>query len=162
MKAHELSPFLSPNRFHATARLCGHLFQLEIDSPDLRDLPRSMWGDWGPMYTFAPEAGCAFGLSYRCRSLALEGDEEIEVSKIELNSPMLFERREQNPFYLELHDERHGLSFRGYLDASGRPAGLELKLVRPEHEILASLLPDAGSVRFGSAADGGEEARECA
>ncbi len=162
MNEHELSPFLSPKRLHATSNLCGHRFQFEIETPDLSGLPRSMWGDWGPMYTFVPKASCAFRFSYACRSLALEGDEEIEVPKIELNSPMLFERREKNPFYLELHDERHGLAFRGYLDASGEPAGLEVQLLRPEHEIVASLLPNVGTVRADRRLDGGEEALECA
>ena len=161
MNEHEFSPFLAPKQFHATLNLCGHVFQLEVETPDLSGMPRSMWGDWGPMYTFAPEAGCAFRLSYGCRSLGLEGDEEIQVPKIELNSPMLFERRERTPLYLELHDEEHGLSFRGYLDASAKPAAVEVKLLRPQHEIVASMRPDAGTIGVGSLV-GGEEARECA
>jgi len=142
MHEKNISPFLSPKHFSARVDLAGDTFEIELATPDVSRCARSVWGDWGPMYTFT--LGAATGgvrVTYRCDALAVDSTHTLDVSTLHLNSPVLWARRRVHPFYLELEDAARALRFAGYLGPKGEPAVLEVTPLRPELEIVAKLLP---------------------
>lgn len=140
MKKHELGPFVSPKRFCAALEIAGRTHEVEIETPDLNACPYSVWGAWGPMYTFELDPTKTVRVSYRRESPSTpEQTHELSLPRIRLDSPMLWERRQQQPFRLEFEDAERGLAFGLYLDRSGAPVELEVRQLRPESQIAASL-----------------------
>lgn len=92
---------------------------IEIEMPDLTLLQTTMWGDWGPMYTFQLSQIDPIKLKYN--------DQRFESSQKELkiSSPMPKEERDQYPFYITIEDSKSELHFHLYLDGD-----LELNRVK--------------------------------
>lgn len=127
MQPEQLRPFTNPKRFHSTVEFDGSTFDIEIETPDLSGLEPSVWGDWGPMYTFELEENSTIRITYRCHALGIENEHEIPVSTMQLDSPMLYPVRKKHPLFLYFRDPLRGLDFEGYLDTAGEPAHLEMK-----------------------------------
>lgn len=127
MKPNELRLFTTPKRFHSTFQHGGATFEVEVETPDLSGPPPSVWGDWGPMYTFDFDEPRTVRMTYRCDELAIEDEIEIAVQRIQLESPMVYERRREQPLFLRFQDPSRGLNFEGYLDTRGEPAVLDVK-----------------------------------
>ena len=137
---HELSAFLSSKQIRSTFELEGRTFEIELETPDLSGCESSVWGDWGPMYTFDLESNDEVRVTYRCAAVGSESEYELRLATIELNSPMSFATRQKRPFFLRLADRARGLAFSAYLDPVGCPAELEVTAVRPAAEVAAALL----------------------
>lgn len=129
MEPNELRPFTNPKRFDVVVEHAGATFEIEVETPDLSDRTPSVWGDWGPMYTFAFDEPRAVHITYRCEALSIEDQVALPVSEMQLDSPMLYARRREHPLFLRFRDPSRGLEFAGYLDAEGEPAVLEVKQV---------------------------------
>lgn len=139
MEELDLRDFTTPKHFRSAVELEGSTFEIEVCTPDLSGGERAVWGDWGPMYTFTFDGPRQVVIRYRCRDLAIEGELDLWVQSIQLNSPMRFSRRQKYPLCLEFGDPSRGLAFEGYLDVKGEPAVLELKQT-PLRDNVASLL----------------------
>ncbi len=144
----DLRLFLTPKHFESSIEIAGHSYRIELETPDLSDCPRSVWGDWGPMYTMELDEPDCVHFGYRCEALSIAGRHPIASPTIRLNSPVLWARRQRTPFYIGLEDSASGLCFAGYLDRQGRPAELEVQKLWPEAEIAAVL---SGGLRMGDA-----------
>ena len=127
MDLNELRPFTLPKRFRSTFESEGSAFDIEVETPDLSDCTPSVWGDWGPMYTFRFEAPRKVRVHYRCEAQSIQSEIELSVATMELESPMIHARRQEHPLMLRFADPARGLEFEGYLDAEGQPARLEVK-----------------------------------
>ena len=143
MERNDMRPFLSPKHFRTSFEVAGCRYEVELETPDLNGCSRSVWGDWGPMYTFELGWAGRVCVTYRCEERSLESIYQLRLSEIQLLSPMRWLRRRRNPFYLEVEDGPRGLGFAGFLDKSGEPDRLEVKVLRPEPEVAVALFPFA-------------------
>jgi hypothetical protein len=72
------------------------IFTLEF--PNYTTIPCSVWGDWGPMYTFPKvEGGVTFTYTKNNKKESFKTDDYIFIS-----SPMLWKVREKYPLYQEI------------------------------------------------------------
>lgn len=140
MEPKELRLFTTPKRFDLTVEYGGSTFEIEVETPDLSDRTPSVWGDWGPMYTFEFDESRAVRITYRCEALAIEDEVRLPVSEMQLESPLLYERRKEHPLFLRFRDPSRGLEFAGYLDAWGDPAVLEVKQMSLGANVVSLLL----------------------
>ena len=135
MNVYDPRAFLTPKHFSSSIEIAGSRYEIELDTPDLSDCPRSVWGDWGPMYEIEPESPSGVHLRYRSAARSVAGEREIDAPVVRLSSPMWGSQRQLTPYYLEIEDAALGLSFSGYLDPLGKPVALEVKTLRREAEI---------------------------
>ena len=149
MEENEIRQFISPKHFASTVDFDGSQFEIEVETPDLSGAEASVWGDWGPMYTFAFDEPRTVRVRFRCEASCVDDTFELWVPEVKLNSPMQWERRQEQPFYVEIVDATHGLVFDGYLDPKGRP--VELRGEGP-----------VGGGRRGVAAAGADGVVDCA
>ena len=140
MKPIELSLFTTPKRFDSTFEYEGSTFEITVETPDLSGNEPSVWGDWGPMYTFEFDEPRAVHITYRCEALSIEDEIEIPVSAMRLESPMAYVRRQEHPLTLRFQDQARGLEFEGYLDEKGQPAVLEVKPMPLGADVVSLLL----------------------
>ena len=140
MTKQDLQPFLTPKHFGSSFELAGLQFEVYLETPDLSDCPRSMWADWGPMYTFDLGEAGAFRVTYRCHSRATSSQHDVPVESVQLLSPISWARRQRHPLYLELTDHARARNFAVHLDKDGDPASLEVSPMREETEVSALLL----------------------
>ena len=143
MQEQELSPYLSGKQFRSRFEHTHGTYEIEVETPDLSARTRSVWGDWGPMYTVETESTDEVRVTYRCAERGIESTHQIRVPQIHLESPMLHARRKQHPFYLRVVDPVSGLKFVGYLDGSGTPGELEVTPHKGESGLVGNLLPSA-------------------
>ena len=139
MDQNVLQAFTTAKKFSSTFEHMGSTFEVEVDTPDLSGPTPSVWGDWGPVYTFEFDEPRPVRIRYRCESQPVEGQSEIWLNKIYLDSPMLWQRRQEHPLYLRFADPTRGLEFKGYLDQEGQPCDLEIGQL-PLAPTVASLL----------------------
>ncbi len=105
LKIEELSkkvfPFCWEDPMHST--------QVAIAIPDLANLNYSVWGDWGPMYTFNLSNGHKVRIQYN--------DVSFDTSQVQLRveSPLFAKERDDYPFYLIVEDPKRDLVFYLYL-----------------------------------------------
>ncbi len=129
MEPTELRRFTTAKRFISTFAYQGSTFELEVETPDLAGARHSMWGDWGPMYTFAFDEPRAVRIAYRCEALSIVEESHLLVPKMHLESPMLHAKRQLHPLFVRFRHPALGLEFEGYLDERGEPAALEVKQI---------------------------------
>jgi len=139
MDPKQLRSFTTPKRFESTVEYGGSTFEIEVETPDLSGCNPSVWGDWGPMYTFEFDEPRVVRITHRCEALSIEEETELLVSQIQLDSPLLYERRREHPLFIRFRDPSRRLEFEGYLDVRGEPAALEVKRL-PGGADVASLL----------------------
>ncbi len=82
----------------------------EIEVPDLTKLNHSVWGDWGPMYTFSLKESQPIKLRHNQESF------ESPQKTLSIISPMEFRERDQYPFFMTIEDVHRDLNFYIYLD----------------------------------------------
>jgi len=140
MKPNELRLFTGAKRFHSIFEHEGSTYEIEVETPDLSDRTPSVWGDWGPMYTFEFDEPRTVRITYRSSALSVESEIEIPVQRMQLDSPMLYLRRQEHPLFLRFRDPSRGLKFEGYLDAQGKPAALEVKQFPLKGDVASLLL----------------------
>ena len=93
-----LDKILSPQKVSLDiTRASGDTARLTIFIPDLREAPRSCWGDWGPMYTVEVPDGDR--LTYELQGV---GSGELDVDAVYVESPMMADRRLDVPLELRL------------------------------------------------------------
>ena len=84
--------------------------QVEVNLPDFKKLKSSVWGDWGPMYTFELSDEQAVGVKYNdTHAFNIE-------TQLCINSPIFAIERREHPFYIIIEDEEKKLKFNLYID----------------------------------------------
>ena len=81
---------------------------VEVTIPNLRGIEHSVWGDWGPMYTFRLNESHAIKLKYNGQVT------KSRQSSLPINSPMLNKERERYPYYLEVEAREWNVKFKIY------------------------------------------------
>ena len=139
MEPNDLRHFTTPKRFHSSIEYDGSIVEIEIETPDLSGVTPSMWGDWGPMYTFEFDEPRAVRIITRYAG-GIEDESELWLTKVRLDSPMRHARRQEHPLFLRFQHQELGLEFEGYLDEWGVPAALEVKQTSLGDNVLSRLL----------------------
>lgn len=93
---------------------------MEVTLPKLEGLPYSVGGDWGPNFLFKLKASDPVRIRYDTRSYILE------ASTLMVESPMLFEIRDQWPFCLLIWDPVQDARFGIYVDRNGALGRVEI------------------------------------
>lgn len=86
-----------------------HFTLVEIAIPDLTKLEYSVWGDWGPMYTFGLNELHKVGIQYNGVSF------ESSQVQLKVESPFFARERDHHPFYLIIEDPKRDVDFHLYL-----------------------------------------------
>ena len=135
----EISAFVTPKSFFASTEYDGEKFELEVQTPDLSDVEPTVDGDWGPTYYFNFDAPRSVRVIQRSADGTIVAESAIELSRIVLDSPMIYSERQEFPLYLRFADGARGIEFAGHLDVKGEPAHLAMKQL-PLKDKTASLL----------------------
>lgn len=120
-------------------------FDIEVDTPNLSDARFSVWGDWGPMFTFRLTRGQSFDITYRCTKTGRTRNVRVFAPTVELNSPMRASQREASPFVLEFLDVARALRFRAFLDQEGQVARLVVNPMHSGCELDSLVFPEEAS-----------------
>ena len=100
--------------------------QLAISIPDLRDAPRRVSGDWGPMYTVSIPPGHPVELAVSAGSDEGQSVERLDIARLQVDSPMLASERRETPLVMKLPVvEQDGL-LQLFFDATGTVVRAEL------------------------------------
>ena len=87
-----------------------HSTLVEVKLPDLTQLEYSLWGDWGPMYTFRLLENEKLLLKYNGETAKVTQD------KLNVDSPAYATDRDQYPFYFSIEDQAKKLKFNLYIN----------------------------------------------
>jgi hypothetical protein len=87
-----------------------HSTDVLVQLPDLTKVRYTVWGDWGPMYTFHLDPNDQVLISYNSQSRRL--DQNILL----VESPVVAKEREQYPFYVLVEDKKLQLKIFLYLN----------------------------------------------
>ena len=87
-----------------------HNTRVEVDVPDLTKLKYSLWGDWGPMYTFQINEHDSLKIRYNGENV------DSTQKTLRVDSPLLFSERIHHPYVLKVEDDIRHLAFHLYLD----------------------------------------------
>ena len=104
----------------------GEQRYLHVAIPDLRDAPRHVWGDWGPMYTVSLPHDRSVKVSLRTSSTGAVSREAVAEAHLEVHSPMLASARLQTPLVMKLPLRRQGLLLQICYGVDGKPATAKL------------------------------------
>lgn len=115
----EIGHFLGARDVAGTFESDGHEVDIHVRVPDLSACACTVWGDWGPMYTFGLRAPQKVVFEYVCRSRDLCATFELEPRSLALNSPVLARDRLDYPLFLELTDRERRICARAYLRVDG-------------------------------------------
>lgn len=115
---------------------------VEIRLPNLQSLKKSVWGDWGPMYTFELKSDRPITISYDNRS------KKLDQKSLLIESPMIADEREQFPFYILVEDNDYGFHHYLYLDRKFDLGKVVIKRVADRIKLFESF---SGDVQFSSA-----------
>jgi hypothetical protein len=116
----------------------GHRSALTVSVPDLRDAPRTAWGDWGPKYTVSVPSDRLLRLTLVAGEPPVGTRHLLDLNRLELESPMLGAVRSLTPLYLDLPLALLGLRLHVFYDLRGRPDRAE---VAPLHVPSVELSP---------------------
>ena len=146
LEAHEISIVIT-GRWGQTTRL-------RVSIPDLRGAPRRAWGDWGPMYTVSIPPDRAIEISVDAPFASAPRVEALDLSKLEIDSPMAGALRDLTPLVMKLPLLKQRLHLHVYYDPRGRPT--KAKLVPMTSAVGRRALVDAAIVTGSeSSASGG-------
>ncbi len=101
-----------------------HKTDVEIRLPNLRKLKSSVWGDWGPMYSFQLEPEDPISISYNGK------ERRLEQKTLPVESPTLAAEREQFPFYILIEDNEYGFNHLLFLDKTFKLKKVVVKRMR--------------------------------
>lgn len=87
-----------------------HSTVVEVSIPDLSKLEHSVWGDWGPMYTFQLNEFEGISIKYN------ENLFDSIQKQLRVDSPMLAAEREVYPYFLIVEDSKRHLNFHIYIN----------------------------------------------
>ncbi len=104
----------------------GETAHLELSIPDLRSAPRSVWGDWGPMYTVSVPADRKIEVSIRPDPGQASKRETLDLARLQIDSPMFAKVRWRTPLVMKLPMPERGVEFHLFYDTEGRPAKAEV------------------------------------
>lgn len=96
-----------------------------IETPNLVNGPRDVYGDWGPNCLFDIDAKDPLKVHYKTKDHKEESI--IEANTLEFKSPMLYETREQFPFFLEFEDKSNHYVFNIYFDNDGNARKVDFR-----------------------------------
>ncbi len=137
----DYKPFLKSHHLQLSCALNDRRYLISATTPDLRDNPRSCWGDWGPMVQVRLRPGQSIHMEYRSPVRRLTSSCVIHPQSICLNSPMSARVREDYPFALEFEDAERGLRFVAYLDCAARVHYTDVKLLQPGSDLDRLIFP---------------------
>ena len=111
----------------AITGLWGESTRVNVTVPDLRSAPRTVWGDWGPMYIVSIPANQAIEVSVRPSTGGVSViHDQLDVRRLHIDSPMLADVRAVTPLVMKLPLPQDALRLRVFYDAIGQPAKAEL------------------------------------
>lgn len=134
----------------------GSTTELHVVLPDLRSSPRSMWGDWGPMYTVSlpPEHPVELHISSSTHPTPLR--QVLDLSRIAVESPPLAATRVDTPLVMILPIVQEDIRLMLFFDHDGQLVRGELaplakgttasKMLRVEIEPETAVVPDASEI----------------
>lgn len=140
----ELDVFTAPHSFETLFVQDESQYEVQVFTPDLRENQKSVWGDWGPMFTFELGESQGIRLAYSCLEKNLVLKAVVYPTCIELNSPACAADQRRWPLCLEFDDDARGLHFRAYLNKQGRVARTDVTQTHP-HRRLDTLLIQAST-----------------
>lgn len=84
--------------------------KVKVILPNLKDLKKTVWGDFGPMYSFDLDPKSPIQISY-------DGDEKtLDQKTLRIESPILVEDRNTHPYYVLVEDQEYGFQIYLYLN----------------------------------------------
>lgn len=93
---------------------------VEVTTPNLENLKFTVWGDWGPMYTFDLTSEEQVEIKYN-------GDSFFSSQKkLSVDSPMLAKERDEFPFVITVEDDIKELKFKLYIDKKNEFSKVEV------------------------------------
>lgn len=104
----------------------GETTHLSIAIPDLRTAPRRVWGDWGPMYVISLPPDRPVEVFARPPERPEGSRQRLDLSELEIESPMLAATRRATPLVMKLPLTHKGLLLHVFHDPRGLPARVEL------------------------------------
>ncbi len=111
-----------------------HSTNVEIQLPNLQKLKNSVWGDWGPMYTFELIDEEPITISYNGK------DRKLDQKLLLIESPMIADEREKYPYYILVEDGEFGFNHYLYLDRKFELTKVVIKRL-PDHVTLFETFP---------------------
>lgn len=101
--------------------------QLTLWIPDLRSAPRSLWGDWGPMYSVALDADHRLEVALGGGGSTGTLREVLELSHLAVESPMRAVTRQLTPLVMKVPLPGARGILRIAFDPAGEPESVELE-----------------------------------
>jgi hypothetical protein len=128
MELHALIDFvLGPQTISLTARtLRQQRADVTVEMPDLRQAPRSVRGDWGPVYTVSIPAGRYIELRLQLGDSDHTTRERLTLETLTIAAPVLADIRRATPLVMELPLREHNLRIRVFYDTEGRVAKADM------------------------------------
>jgi hypothetical protein len=130
----------------------GETTHLDLSIPDLRSAPRSVWGDWGPMYTVSVPSDRRIEVSIRPMGGETARRETLDLDRLQVDSPMFAKVRYETPLVMKLPMPERGVVFHIFYGSDGRPAEAEVVPLSGAGEG-----PVSHQVAIGRADDGGDD-----
>lgn len=104
----------------------GERVDVHVVIPDLRSAARSVWGDWGPMYTVSLPPERKPEVSVRLAMARTATREVLELPRLQIDSPMAARTRRVTPLVMKLPISERGVALHVSYDTRGRPASAEV------------------------------------
>ncbi len=124
--AEQHRPFFRAQHARTQFTLGRSVFEIEVETPDLTDAPRSFHGDWGPMYTCSLRRRDVVSVTYRRPETGEVARYSVRPPTIGVHSPMRAMDRERYPFQLVVDDVARMLRFVIKLDRGARCSHVEV------------------------------------
>lgn len=94
-------------------------YELHLELPDLQQVPKRVWADWGPMCTCELPVGYSIRVAYTDVESGEQASYVIAPPQLAVNSPMSASVRRMFPLYIQVCDAPRSLNLRIFLDAEG-------------------------------------------
>lgn len=107
---------------------------LKINIPPLVDNEYSVWGDWGPTYTFEMNPEKLVKIKQTSEKQGQEENYSIENKKIYLESPMIGKVRDEQPLFYVIEDAKKAVTYHIFMDKAGTPN--EVKILRNKDKVV--------------------------
>lgn len=102
-------------------------FKALLNVPNLESLAKTSGGDWGPKFDFQLSPQKPVKICYVDLETGGEDSGRLDLSVLELRSPMLASERKSWPLYMVIPDHKKELSYNVYLDPNGDPVRAVVK-----------------------------------
>lgn len=108
--------------------------KLKISIPSLKDSKYTVWGDWGPTYTFELNPEKQIEIQYSPVNTINHESYLLENTKLYLESPMIGKIRDQQPLFYIIEDRTKGVTYHIFMDKAGTPN--EVKILRNKDKVI--------------------------